>query len=162
MCSKWAPFFMFPYRKCTRVSFVPLHVIRSTHLIKLAHLISPVLLSEQNKLWSSSICSFLHSPLSSFFSGPNISLSTRLSTTLGLRSALGSSSGPGAYALDAPQPIGLLCNPCPPPRDFRRSHFSRQAPPRLNVARDLSSERWNCGRECWLVILPKYQLSGYI
>ena len=23
-----------------------------------------------------------------------------------------SSSGPGAYAPDAPQPVGLLCNPC--------------------------------------------------
>jgi hypothetical protein len=28
-----------------------------------------------------------------------------------------SSSGPGAYAPDAPQPIGLLCDPSPP-RDF--------------------------------------------
>jgi hypothetical protein len=28
------------------------------------------------------------------------------------------SSGPGAYASDAAQPIGLLCDPCPPPHDF--------------------------------------------
>jgi len=59
-----------------------------------------------------------------------------------------SSSGPGAYAPDAPQPIGLLCNPCHP-RDFRHSHFRRQAPPRPYDVRDPSSERWNCGRECW-------------
>ena len=115
LCAPSGPLsFVFPYRKCARISFVPLHAIRSTHLIKLAHLISPVLLSEQNKLWSSCVCSFLHSPLSSFFSGPNISLSTLLSTTLGLRSALGSSSGPGAYAPDAPQPIDLLCDTYPP------------------------------------------------
>ena len=41
------------------------------------------------------------------------------------------------------------------PRDFRRSHFLRQAPPCPYDARDPSSERWNCGRECWPVILPK-------
>jgi len=61
-----------------------------------------------------------------------------------------SPSGLGAYAPDAPQPIGLLCDPCPP-RDFRRSHFRRQAPPRPYDARDPSSKSWNCGWECWPV-----------
>jgi len=48
------------------------------------------------------------------------------------------------------------------PRDFRRSHFHRQMPPHPYDARDPSSERWNCGRECWLVILPKCRLPRYI
>jgi hypothetical protein len=70
-----------------------------------------------------------------------------------------SSSGPGAYAPDAPQPIGLLCDPCPYVI-FRRSHFRRQTPPRPYDTRDPSSERWNCERECCPVILP--QLPRYI
>jgi hypothetical protein len=37
-------------------------------------------------------------------------------------------TGPGAYAPDAPQPIGFLCNPEHLPR-FRRSYFHCQAPP---------------------------------
>jgi len=57
--------------------------------------------------------------------------------------------------------MGLLCNPCPP-RDFRCSHFRCQAPPRIYDVRDPSSKRWNCGQECWLVILPKCQLPRYI
>jgi hypothetical protein len=75
-----------------------------------------------------------------------------------------SSSGPGAHAPDAPQSLGLLCDPCPPPppHDFGCSHFRHQAPPRLYDVRDPSSERWNCGRQCWPVILPKCQLLHYI
>jgi hypothetical protein len=72
-----------------------------------------------------------------------------------------SSSGPGAYVPDEPQPIGLLCDPCPP-RDFRPSHFCCQAPPRPYDARDPSSERWNCGWECWPVIMHKCRFPRYI
>jgi hypothetical protein len=67
------------------------------------------------------------------------------------------SSGPGAYAPDAPQPIGLLCDPCPPVI-FRCPHFRHQVPPPPYDVRDPRRERWNCGRECWPVILPKYRL----
>jgi len=49
-----------------------------------------------------------------------------------------------------------------PPVIFRRSHFRRQVPPRLYDARDPSSERWNCGQECWPVILPKCRLPRFI
>jgi len=35
---------------------------------------------------------------------------------------------------------------------FRRSHFRHQVPQR---PRDSSGGRWNCGRECFPVILPK-------
>jgi hypothetical protein len=72
-----------------------------------------------------------------------------------------SSSGPKAYAPDAPQPIGLLCDPCPP-MIFKRSHFRRQEPPCPYDARDPSSERWNCGWECWPVISPKCQFPHFI
>jgi hypothetical protein len=65
------------------------------------------------------------------------------------------------HAPDAPQPLGLLWDPCPPVI-FRRSHFSRQVPPHPYDARDPSSERWNCGRECWPVILPKCQIPRFI
>jgi len=88
-------------------------------------------------------------------------LPSHLGTLIRCSSSSSSSSGPGAYAPDTPQPIGLLCDPCPP-LIFRRSHFRRQVPPRPYDARDPSSERWNCGRECWPVILPKYRLPRYI
>jgi len=37
------------------------------------------------------------------------------------------SSGPGAYAPDAPQPVGLLCYPCTILVFIRRSLFRRQS-----------------------------------
>jgi len=49
------------------------------------------------------------------------------------------STGPGACASDALQPIGLLCNPEPPPMVY----FCCQAPPCPYDVRDPSSERWN-------------------
>jgi hypothetical protein len=52
--------------------------------------------------------------------------------------------------------------PWTPPRGFRHSYFRRQVPPCPYDARDPSSERWNCGRECWQVILPEYQIPHYI
>jgi hypothetical protein len=71
-------------------------------------------------------------------------------------------SGPVAYALEAPLPIGLLCDLCHPPLIFRRSHFRCHVPPRPYDAREPSSERWNCGREFWSVILPKCRLPRLI
>jgi len=76
-------------------------------------------------------------------------------------SSSSSSSGPGAYAPDALQPLSLLCDPCPP-MIYRHSHFRCQVPPRPYNVRDPSSERWNCGWECWPVILPKCRLTRFI
>jgi len=45
------------------------------------------------------------------------------------------------------------------PCDCRRSHFRHQTPPRPYDAKDPSSERWNCGQECWLVIFAEMLTS---
>ena len=42
---------------------------------------------------------------------------------------------------------------------FRRSHFRHQVPQR---PRDPSGRRWNCGRECFPVILPKWRLPRHL
>jgi hypothetical protein len=43
---------------------------------------------EEYRSLSSSLCSFVHYPVTSFLLGPNVLLSTLLSNTLGLRSSL--------------------------------------------------------------------------
>jgi hypothetical protein len=91
----------------------------------------------------------------------NTFLPVNIRTKLQCSSSSSLSSGPGAYAPDAPQPIGLLCDPCLPVI-FRRSHFHCQVPPRPYDVRDPSSKGWNCGRECWPVILPKWRLPCFI
>ena len=57
-----------------------------------------------------------------------------------------SSSGPGAYAPDAPQPCRLIVLPSSYSSVFRLSHFLQLSPVRLlvRVTREIpSSERWN-------------------
>ena len=56
--------------------------------------------------------------------------------------------------------LGVACH-CFPPL-FRCSHFSHQASPRRHDARDRSGGRWNCGRECCLVILLKWRLPRHL
>ena len=79
----------------------------------------------------------------------NFALRRRFCTPPLAVTSFSSSSVPGACAPDAPQPIGLLCDSCPPVISGC-SHFRRQAPPRPYDSRDPSSERWNCGREFYL------------
>jgi hypothetical protein len=45
---------------------------------------------------------------------------------------------------------------------FRRSHFRHQVPHVRHDARDPSGGRWNCGRECCPVILPKWRLPRHL
>ena len=78
---------LYPSGLTSKTLFTPLHSpIRATcpaHLI-LLHFISRTVLGEQYRSFSSSLCSFLHSPFTSSLVGPNIYLSTQFSNTLSL------------------------------------------------------------------------------
>jgi hypothetical protein len=67
--------------------FSPIRATCPVHLI-LFNLITLIILGEEYKLQSSSLCSFLHSHLNSSFLGPDILLRTLFSNTLNLCSSL--------------------------------------------------------------------------
>jgi hypothetical protein len=58
------------------------------HSCYMPHLSHPLWLGEQYKLWSSSLCSFLQPPITSFPFGLNILISTLFSNNLSLCSSL--------------------------------------------------------------------------
>jgi hypothetical protein len=68
-----------PQNYCTL--FSPKHATCSTRLI-LLDLICLMLFGDEYKLWRCSMCSFLHSPVTSFHVGPNIFLKTLVSIYL--------------------------------------------------------------------------------
>ena len=78
---------LFPSGFPAKTLYTPLLVtIRATcptHLI-LFHFITRTILSEEYRSWSSSLCSFLHSPVTSSLLRPNILLSTLFSNSLSL------------------------------------------------------------------------------
>ena len=80
--SKWSLTFRFPHQNPVYTSTLPIRATYPTHLI--LDLITRTILGEECRSLSSSLCSFLHSPLTSSLLGPNILLSTLFSDTLSL------------------------------------------------------------------------------
>jgi hypothetical protein len=84
------PNVFFPSDFSTKTLYKPLHYPQRAkcpaHLIR--DFIKRTTFCEQYQSFSSSLCSFLHSPVSSSFLGPNILLNTLFSNTSNLRSSL--------------------------------------------------------------------------
>ena len=79
--SKWPLSLRFPHQNLLYTSPLPHTCYMPVHLI-LLYLITRTILGEQYRSLSSSLCSSLHSPVTSSLLGPNILLSTIFSNTL--------------------------------------------------------------------------------
>jgi len=82
----WSLSLRFPIRKYARTSSLLIRATCLAYLI-LLDFITPKIFSEDYRLFISSLCSFLHSPVTSV-SGPNIFLSTLFSNSLSLHFSL--------------------------------------------------------------------------
>jgi hypothetical protein len=71
--------------------------------------------------------------------------------------------GPGTYAPDAPQHLGLLCDPynsSPPPVLDVPTFAARCL--HVHTTREIEAARgWTYGREYYMIILPKCRLPHY-
>ena len=71
--SKWSLSFRFPTKAFYKPLLSPIHAKCPAHLF-IIDLITKMILDEQYRALSSSLCSFLHSPVTSSLLGPNILL----------------------------------------------------------------------------------------
>ena len=85
--SKWSLSFSFPHQipVCNSPLSHTCYMPRPSHSSRFDN---PTILGDRYRSLSSSLYSFLHFPLTSFFLGPNIFLYTLFSNTLSLRSSL--------------------------------------------------------------------------
>ena len=77
---QWSPSLRFPQQDPTHPLCSPIRATCPAHLI-LLDFITRTILGEQYKSFSSSLCSLLHSPVTSSLIGPNILLNTMFSNT---------------------------------------------------------------------------------
>ena len=82
---KWSLSLGFPHRNPVYASPTRIRATCSAHLILLVF-ITRTIFGEQYRSLSSSLCSFLHSPVTSSRLGPNILLNTLFSNTLNITS----------------------------------------------------------------------------
>ena len=80
-------YFRFSHHNPVCTSFLPLRATCPAHLI-LLNFITKIILGEEYRSLSSSLCSFLNSSVTSSLLGPHTLLSTLFSKTLSLRSSL--------------------------------------------------------------------------
>jgi len=80
---KWSLSLRFPHQNPVYASSLPIRATYSAHLI--LDFITRTILGEQYRSLSSSLCIFLHSPVTWSVLGPNIPLNTLFSNTLSLR-----------------------------------------------------------------------------
>ena len=80
---KWSPSLRYPHQDPIHPLSSPIRATCPAHLI-LLYFITHTMLGEEYKSFSSSLCNFLHSPVTSSLLGPNILLNTMFSNTVSL------------------------------------------------------------------------------
>jgi hypothetical protein len=78
----------YPHQNSENAYPIPIHTTCPANLIQLYFITQKIILGEQYRSLGSSLCSFLHSPVTSSLLGPNTLLNTPFSNTLDLRSSL--------------------------------------------------------------------------